>query len=299
MKNPVTCLEAQSGLFETRLLRRVADPVFIHLSELPGELTSPLILYGEWHPEGFWQGLRWLSAFIFRLPHPCILMPPFREGNLDPVLGLSTQLLVRSANLNQLTISPDGRGFGLEKQDLRIQTDFVFEGPAGRRLVEAASGASAVVLLQPKNTSTPVLLSGSRLLSPSALSEDEDRLFLINALLAWSTNWQPTKIEPVGAVKSEEILDESQWNTICTIIAGTGTIDAREIISLAYTILGVDLHEAHIQQAIDRLRSLGIAETDEEGLRLNMEALEQYIQAHDLWAYVRALRKEFGKELLT
>lgn len=298
MKKPVTCLEAQSGLFETRLLRRIADPAFIDPTQLPGELTSPLILYGEWHLEGFWQGIRWLSAFIFRLPHPCILMPPFREGNLDPVLGLSTQLLVRSANLNQLAISPDGRGFGLEEQDLRIQTDFIFEGPAGKHLVKAASGASAVVMVQPKNTSTPLLLCGSRLLSPSALSDDEDRLYLINVLLGWATNWQPAEIEPVGAVISKEILDESQWNTICTIIAGTGTTDAREIISLAYTILGVDLHEAHVQQAIDRLQSLGIAETGEDSLKLDMEALEQYIQAHDLWAYVRALRREFGKELL-
>ena len=299
MKIPVTCLEAQSGLFETRLLRRVADPAFINPSGLPGEFISPLVLYGEWHPEGFWQGLRWLSPFVFRLPRPCILMPPFREGNLDPVLGLSTQLIVRSANLNQLAILPDGRVFGLEKQVLRIQTDFVFEGPAGKHLVKVTSGASAVVIVQPKNTSTPLLLCGSRLLSPSALSDDEDRIYLINALLGWATNWQPTKIEPVGAVKSKEILDESQWNTICTIIAGTGTTDAREIISLAYTILGVDLHEAQIQQATDRLQSLGMADTGEEGLRLNMEALEQYIQAHDLWAYVRTLRKEFGKELLT
>lgn len=297
MKKPVICLEAQSGLFETRLLRRVADPAFIHPSELPGGLTSPLILYGEWHPEGFWQGLRWLSAFAFRLPRPSILMPPFREGNLDPILGLSTQLIVRSANLNQLAISPEGTGFGLGEKDLRIQTDFVFEGPAGRHLVKAASGTSAVVLLQPKNTSTPLLLCGSRLLSPSALSEDEDRLFLMNALLEWATKWQPAQIEPVEAGKSKEILDESQWNTICTIIAGTGTTDAREIISLAYTILGVDLHEAHVKQAIDRLQSLGMVDTGEEGLMLDMEVLEQYIQAHDLWAYVRGLRKEFGKEL--
>lgn len=299
MNKLVTCLEAQSGLFETRLLRRVADPVFIHPSELPGGLTSPLILYGEWYLEGFWQGLRWLSGFIFGLPHPCILMPPFREGNLDPVLGLSTQLIVQGADLNQLTISPDGRGFGLGKQDLRIQTDFVFEGPAGKHLVKVASGASAVVLVQPKNTSTPLLLCGSRLFSPSALSDDEDRLYLTNALLEWATNWQPARIEPVGVVKPIVILDERQWNTICTIIAGTGTTDAREIISLAYTILGVELHEVHVQQAMDRLQSLGIAASGEDGLRLNKEALEQYVQIKNLWAYVRALRREFGKDLTT
>src|SRR4030067_2827513 len=101
------------------------------------------------------------------------------EGNLDPVLGLSTQLVVRAANLNQLATPSEGISFSLGKMNLRIQTDFVFEGPAGRHLVEAASSASAVVLLQPKNTSTPLLFCGSRLLSSSALSDDEDRLSMM------------------------------------------------------------------------------------------------------------------------
>jgi hypothetical protein len=258
-----------------------------------------LILYGDWHPEGFWQGLRWLSGFVFRMPYPCILMPPFREGNLGPILGLSTQLVVRTENLNQISITFDCIEFGLEKREMHVQTDFVFEGPAGKHLLKANSDTSAVVILQPKNTSTPLLLCGSRLLSPSALSDENDRFYLLNALLEWATNWQVGQIEPKEAVKSKDLLDESQWNIICTIIAGTGTTSVREIISLAYTILGISLHEAGVQQAIDKLLTLGMAETTKDGLKLNMVALEQYVRHHDLWAYVRMLRKEFGKDLLT
>ena len=73
----INCLSTQEDLFETRLLSRVSQPVFLAIEAIPSGLDAPLVLYGNWYPQGFRKGLDLLSGFVFHLPKPCILLPPF------------------------------------------------------------------------------------------------------------------------------------------------------------------------------------------------------------------------------
>jgi len=297
MKKPVTCLEAQSGLFETRLLRRVADPAFIHPTKLPSELTSPLILYGNWHPQGFKNGLRWLSEFVFRLPYSCILLSPFEVGRIDTSLGLTTALSVSNINTNRLLVLSDAEGLEMAgKSELRLQTDYAFSGPAGKALLTAAEKKLAVVeLIQPKNTSTPLLICGARLLSASGLSNNDDRLALLEGILSWASSWSKVVAQTDELSSKSPELNEATWHVVCILVAGARTSTVNETISMARSLFRIGISSVDVQLAHDRMVEYGLAQQIDENLILNFSALEAYTQQLGLWAYVRALRKDFER----
>lgn len=103
----VNCLFTQEGLFETRLLRQVIEPIFVDAERVEGTLDAPLMLYGQWHSQGFRAGMQWLASIAYKLPHPCIVLPPFESGSLNETLGLTTQLSMRAVNANKLSILHD------------------------------------------------------------------------------------------------------------------------------------------------------------------------------------------------
>jgi len=293
----VNCLSSQEGLFETRLLRRVCEPVFIDSENILLGMNGPLILYGQWHPQGIGAGLRWLASLAYSLPHPCIVLPPFDEGPLNTMLGLRTQLKGIAINTNRISIIPDAEPLKLPNQPtLQIQTDFAFTGQAGRPwLVAGDRSAAALTLIQPKNTSTPLLLCGARLLSASGLSDDEDRLTLLESIITWACGWHP--IPDLGKKETNQPLqlDEATWHAVCIVLAGTKTNVPKEIVSLINSLFGTEITESSLQLALDRLSVLGLAKINGDKLNVNLSALEEYTQQLGLWAYVRSLRKDFER----
>jgi hypothetical protein len=293
----INCLSTQEELFETRLLRRVSKLVFLAAEALPGGLDAPLVLYGNWHAQGFWNGLRWLSGLVFRLPYPCILLPPFETGSLGDVLGLTTALSVQTTNTNRLTILPEADALNLAgKVNLQVQTDYAFSGPTGKAwLTDGEATSAAVTLIQPKNTSTPLLLCGVRLLSTSGLSNNEDRLALLEGILTWATNWSMAADRTVEPPSQLPKLDEATWHVVCILTAGLRTSMVNETISMARSLFGTEISSADVQLAHDRLVEYGLAQRTGGNLLLNMVALEAYTQQLGLWAYVRALRRDFER----
>lgn len=296
----INCLRTQEKLFETRLLRRALDPVFVDAEDLTKRLDGPLMLYGQWHPQGFWAGLRWLAGQAYFLPHPCILLPPFESGSLSDVLGLAIQLNVQSVNSNYLSTLPEAEPLKFaEKQILQIQSDFAFSGPAGKPwLVAGEPPLATVILIQPKNTSTPLLLCGARLLSVSGLSHDEDRLSLLERIVSWGWNWQQTPDHAEKKSSTPAQLDDAIWHVICIVLAGSGLTAPKEIVALSRTLFGIEISEVDLQLGMSRLIELGLAVRDDENLKVNLDALESYTQQMGLWAYVRSLRKDFERTKL-
>ncbi|TRZ47832.1 hypothetical protein D4S03_11000 [bacterium] len=293
----INCLSFQEGLFETRLLRRVCEPIFVDPKHLLPEVDGPLVLYGQWHPQGIWAGLRWLARLVYNLPHPCFVLPPFESGSLSDTLGLTTQLKVRAINTNRIYKLHEAEPLNLpDKQILQIQTDFAFSGPAGRPwLIAGESSLAALMLIQPKNTSTPLLLCGARLLGASGLSNDEDRLSLLEHIITWAQAWQPVPGPSKKGSTKDGQLDEATWHAVCIVLAGTKTKVPKEIVSLASTLFGAKISKSIMQLALDRLSEYGLAKSEGESLNVNLPALEDYTQQNGLWAYVRSLRKDFER----
>jgi len=297
----VNCLHTQEGFFETRLLRRVFEPVFVDAAHLELALDAPLVLYGQWQPPGLQSGLRWLADLAYKLPHPCIVLPPFESGPLSESLGLATQLNAQGIDANFLSILPDAAPLNLgDRQTLQIQTDYAFAGQAGKHWLAVGDlPLAALALIQPKNTATPLLLCGARLLSASGLSNDEDRLALLKSIVAWAWGWQPIpdpkKKEPI----TSERLDEAIWHVICIVLAGSFSTSPREIISLTSSLFAVELSAAEMQLAIQKASENNLAEISGDTLKVDMKALETYTQQNGLWAYVRALRKDFERKQMS
>jgi hypothetical protein len=293
----INCLSTQEDLFETRLLRRVSQPVFLAVEALPGGLDAPLVLYGNWHSQGFWNGLRWLSGLVFRLPYPCILLPPFETGSLGDVLGLTTALSVQTANTNRLTVLPEADVLNLAgKGNLQVQTDYAFSGPTGKAwLTAVGTPLAAVTFIQPKNTSTPLILCGARLLSTSGLSDNDDRLALLEGIIAWAGNWRASMEQPIEAPAYLPQLDDPIWHVVCIVVAGSRMSTANEIVSLARSLFGIEISSVDMQLAHNRLVENGFAQRKGDDLEFNLPALETYTQQIGLWAYVRALRKDFER----
>ena len=291
----VNCLSTQEGLFETRLLSRVSQSVFLTADEIPCNLDAPLVLYGNWHSQGFLNGLRWLSELVFHLPYPCILLPPFEICPIGNTLSLTTDLNVQAVNTNRLSILPEADGLRIaEKGILHVQTDYVFSGPTGKAWLTAGdTGLAAVTLIQPKNTSTPLLLCGARLLSASGLSDNEDRLVLLEGILTWASNWHVTTDQTDEAPVHIHQLDDAIWHVVCILAAGNRVSKANEIISLASSLFGIEISSVDIELAQIRLVEYGLAQWKGEYLDLNQVALDVYTQQLGLWAYVRGLRKDF------
>ena len=293
----INCLSTQEELFETRLLRRISQPVFLAIEAIPSGLDAPLVLYGNWHPQGFRKGLDWLSGFVFHLPKPCVLLPPFDIGEISHVLGLTTSISVQIVNTNRLLVLPDVDSLHLDdKNELQVQTDYAFSGPTGNAWLTATENKLAVVdMLQPKNTSTPLLLCGARLLSASGLSNNDDRLALLEGILTWATHWSKAADQIIEPPSRSPKLDEATWHVVCILAAGARTSTVNETISLARSLLGVEISLVDVQIAHERLVEYGLAQRINENLLLNLDALETYTQQIGLWAYVRALRKDFER----
>jgi hypothetical protein len=294
----VNCLLSQEGLFETHFLSRVCEPVFIDPQNIHLGLDGPLILYGQWHPQGIGAGLRWLASLVYILPHPCIVLPPFDNGPLNTILGLRTQLKGIAINTNRISIMPDAEPLKLpEKQTLQIQTDFAFIGQAGKPWLDVGDRShAALILIQPRNTSTPLLLCGARLLSASGLSDDEDRLTLLESIITWACGWHP--IPDLGKKETNQPLqlDEATWHAVCIVLAGTKTNVPKEIVSLINSLFGTEISESSLQLALDRLSEFGLAKINGDRLYVNLPSLEEYTQQLGLWAYVRSLRKDFERK---
>lgn len=293
----INCLSTQEEFYETRLLKRVSQPVFLNANEIPGGLDTPLVLYGNWHPQGFKNGLEWLSGLVFRLPHPCILLPPYEAGAIGNTLGLATALNVQTVNTNRLLVLPEAEALHLVgKSELQVQTDYAFSGPTGKAWLTAAElQLPTVSLIQPKNTSTPLLLCGARLLGASGLSDNDDRLGLLEGILAWATSWSQTSGQTIEPSPSLHELDEATWHVVCILAAGAHASTANETISLARSLFGIEISSMDMLLAHDRLVAYGLAQRIDENLILNLTALETYTQQLGLWAYVRALRKDFER----
>lgn len=157
---------------------------------------------------------------------------------------------------------------------------------------------AALVLIQPKNTATPLLLCGARLLSASGLSNDEHRLVLLKSIVEWAWGWQPIPATTPKELSKPAQLEESTLNMVCIVLAGTSLNVPKEIISLASALFAIELSEADLQLAFQRLSEYGLAQVDGENLHVNMDALETYTQQKELWAYVRVLRKDFERKQL-
>ena len=293
----VNCLTTQEGLFETRLLNRVSQSVFLTANEIPRSLDAPLVLYGNWYSQGFLNGLRWLSEWVFRLPYPCILLPTFDISPIGNILNLTTDLNVQAANTNRLSILSEADCLLIaEKGILQVQTDYVFSGPTGKAWLTAGdTGLAAVTLIQPKNTSTPLLLCGARLLSTSGLSDNEDRLTLLEGILTWASNWHETTDQADETPVHIPQLDDAIWHVVCILAAGNHVSKANEIISLARSLFGIEISLVDIELAQIRLVEYDLAQWKGDDIELNQVALDVYTQRLGLWAYVRGLRKDFER----
>jgi hypothetical protein len=200
-------------------------------------------------------------------------------------------------NTNRISIMPDAEPLQLPgKQTLQIQTDFAFIGQAGKPWLAAGDQSyAALILIQPRNTSTPLLLCGARLLSASGLSDDEDRLTLLESIITWAWSWHPIPDLSKTETNQPPQLDEATWHAVCIVLAGTKTNVPKEIVSLTNSLFGTKISESSLQFALDRLSASGLAQIDGNRLILNLPALEEYTQQLGLWAYVRSLRKDFER----
>ena len=292
----VTCLIKQEPFFETRLLRRMADIHFIHESELQENLQTPLFLYGSWYPEDFWEGLKWLSSFAYKLPFPCVLFPPFEEGRINTHLKLQIQLRIKSINSNHVIVRTDEFPISKEQSILNIQTDFGFEGPAGKRFViTPPDEIGAVVLAQPKNTSTPLLLCGCRVFSATGLSNDEDRQILLEGLVNWSSKYKKQDVHDEKITTSQKRLEPEILNSICVIIGGTGSVDRAEIKSYSSSFLGYELSNTEIDLGFLELMNLGYIQEERDIYHIMSEEFDEYLRIKNLWALVRIIRKDVSE----
>jgi hypothetical protein len=292
----VTCLSSQESLFETRILKRMAEPTFVPPDRLKETLQSPLFLYGSWHETGFWEGLRWLSSIAYSLPFPCIVCPPFEIGQVAEVLGLQVSLSVKAIDTNVLVSAEDDLTLPPGRSALRVQADFGFVGPAGRPFVITQEDEISVVLIiQPKSTATPLILCGARLFSASGLSDEEDRQALFQALVTWATAQRTPypSAKPAGRAASD--LDPEVLKSLCVLLAGTGVRDAQELIAAANSVLGLALSPGEVDTGLNLLAQNELVKLTDGSISVQIELLEQYVQQMGLWPYVRILRRDFAR----
>jgi hypothetical protein len=291
----VSCLASQEKLFEARILKRMAEPVFLPLDQLQESLQTPLLLFGNWHESGFWEGLRWLSTVAYRLSFPCILCPPFEPGQIGQLLALQVSLEVKVINTNSLTLQEKGGlQFSPEKR-LKVQADFGFTGPAGKPFVTTSTDNVPVVLaLQPKNIVTPLVLCGVRLFSASGLSAEVDRQALFEALVTWATAQHgiSSSIEP-AEVEADDLNPEI-LKSLVVLLVGTGARTLQEVSNLASSVLGLTLTPLEFDLSLDFLVQNGLVQREGESFTCHPELLEQYAQQLGLWPYVRILRRNFA-----
>jgi hypothetical protein len=293
----VTCLKSQESLFETRILRRMADPVFLPPAKLMEAQGSPLLLFGKWYEGGFSEGLVWLSSVAYRLKFPCLIFPPFEEIPIGQILGLQVQLEVRTLNQNNLLIQGKEMTLFSGKSNLKVQSDYGFVGPAGKPLVMDIEGKISVVLaLEPISTATALVLCGTRVFSSSGLSDDEDRQALFNGLIAWA-NARQARASQLRDQESKTVeLTTEKLQTICVLLAGTRANTPKDIIALADSIFGTNFSFEEIEAGLSYLSQTGLITTKDGTVTIQFEPLEHYIQEAGLWPHVRMLKHDFAKK---
>lgn len=293
----VVCLTHQESLFETRRLKRMADPVFLSPAHLMEAQGAPLLLFGNWYETGLSEGLRWLSSVAYRLRLPGIVFPPFQEGPLGQILGLQVGLEAKALNRNRLTLKDEMMALASGRHELKVQADFGFIGPAGKPLVvDSEEGIATVVALQPKTTLTPLLLCGARIFSASGLSNEEDLQALFAGLVAWANGWQAQPIRLRGAEGKDAELSHETLKSLCVLLAGTRTTNPKELISLADAIWGVDLPCEELEAGLKYLSQNGFITIKDDSVLIHSGPLEQYVRELGLWSHVRILKRDFVKE---
>jgi len=284
-------LERQKTSFETRILKRIHEPEFIAPANVNNEISSPLLLYGDWYEGDLANGLRWLSSIAYKLPYPCIILPPFETGSLESILGLKVGLEVISLNTNKVNL--ESEELFLERLALRIQSDYGFRGPAGRSIVATQTKESVVTVIQPKSNDTPLVLCGLRILSTSGLSDENDRQEFFSALIDWAKGHtkEPQAARDFPSEPDRDFSPEILKSVMLMLAVGKADTQA-SLTSLANTVLGISICKVDMDASLNKLIELDVIKVKKGVIQTHAEKLDQYLQDAGLWSYVRILRED-------
>ena len=287
----ITCLEKQKTSYETKILKRMCQPVFVAPANVRDQQNSPLLLFGEWYSDNLTDGLHWLSKIVYDLSYPCIVFPPFKTGSLDRIFELKVGLEVFSLNTNNISL--EGDELNLERDVFRIQVDYGFQGPAGRSIVVSQNKETVVAIIQPKSNDTPLVLCGLRILSTSGLSDENDRQEFFTALTNWAQGYKKEpRIVKDSFVDPENDVSPENLKSVMLILAVEKSITPADLSSLANSILGINLNDVEIDLSVHRLTELDLATVDQGIIHAQSDKLDDYLHEAGLWSYVRILRAD-------
>jgi hypothetical protein len=286
----IYCLNNQESLYETNILRRIIKPDFIAAEDVHN-VNSPLVLYGDWFQGDFLKGIRWLASIAYHLPYPSIVLPPYQEGPIDKLLGLSVGLDIVGLNTNLVKLKNE---FPLMNRDaLRIQADYGFFGSAGKTLVIADDKDIVVTLIQPNSNATPIILCGLRILSTSGLSDESDRQEFFLALVDWAQkhNPPPPEIEAVLTKHLPEVPSD-RLKSLLVLLAVETTTDIDRLTTLMKSSFGQELTHDEVDQGVNEISKIGLVKIEDDKIISNVTEIEKCAQQLGLWPYLRILRHD-------
>lgn len=291
----VNCFLSQENLFETRILKRLAEINFLSFDDFIEEQAHPLILFGNWFEDDY-SKFNLLLSYAFDLKFPCILFPPFNVENWDKILNLNVSFETKPVDTNYIHVQDPELLDLLSKEVLKIQTDYCFVGAAGKTLVsEIENNQSVISSLQNKNTDTPLIICGIRLFSTSGLSDDEDRKKLLKVLIQWtSKRYKYIEVKEKTILKDDNyFLNNSGFKNICVLLVVLENTTLSKLDEMTKSIFGLNIENTELNDSIEFLITRRLLEKVENKLIVK-EQLVELVQDLGLWSYVRILKKNIN-----
>ena len=114
--------------------------------------------------------------------------------------------------------------------------------------------------------------------------------------MAWATR-QQAKISPsVPLQEKAEKLAPEKLHMICVLLAGTWIKQAKDILTFADSMFGINFSPEELDAGLDQLVQSGLIILKGNTISIQPAPMEKYIQEAGLWSYVRMLRRDFIKK---
>ena len=279
------------------MLEQSAELISVSLDEfLTEENIRPLVVVGKYLSQDHKSNLQTLTDRIYRTGNTLLLAPPFGDVNIGQYLNTPVAIhAIRRQTQNTCRLI-DKQWSGQIAETTKIRSDHHIETALTAGVTCLDDNEKPVLIrYQPSNTQGAVFISGLQLLSYSAVSDESDRLKLIELII----DWRPMHLkEDTNAIEHQDFaptINKSDLvNTILAIAAANNpSIDTLKEIAIKF--LGINISDDRLNKILSYLQSEKIIIWDalSQNFMVSKDLLSQMIEDFGVHAYARELSELF------
>ena len=291
----VHCLEDQQDLFEMSVLSQAAQVMPISADAvIGGRLSFPLIIVGKYLTLERVRQLKELIRATHRGRWPLLLFPPYVQRELEAHLDLPVSLALVRQEPGAVQLVDATLVEMLKRDTVQVRTDDgLHSSLRAGVMARNQDGLPVILRYQPKNTQAPVVVTTLQLLTYSALSDELDRVAVLEALLTYpyAIAERERPIEETPAYQEATTVSSEDLKAVTVALAAAPNQSLGELLDMLTQHLYYPIGDERLSTTLSELSRQGVVKIGEDQVQTDLDVAVRLAHEWGLWAYVRELRE--------